>query len=167
MRALRATVAVALALCAVAAEACSIGSGVRERDLTQSYQSSDEVFVARLTSYRMVAPAAGGEYMLRQADYELIEAIKGQPPRHGVLTEADPNAPLPGNPPGIPCGPWLIHPEVAGSTALVMTRHYSLGGVDYVGIDPFSRRLDPAATPADDDLELILRIHQQLQGDDP
>ncbi|WP_368562233.1 hypothetical protein [Pseudoxanthomonas sp. UTMC 1351] len=167
MGALSVVIAVALAVCAVDADACSIGSGIREQDLKRSYESSDEVFVARLTSYRVVAPPAGGKYMLRQLDYELIEAVKGQPASYGVLTEFDPYAPLPGNPPGIACGPWLISPHSEGAIALVMTRAYSQGGLDYVGIDPFSSRLDPTAGSADDDLELILRIHQQSQGIGP
>lgn len=162
--ALRMAFAVALAAFGVDADACSIGSGIREQDLTQSYRSSDEVFVARLTSYRVVAPAPGGRYMLRQSDYELIEAIKGRPASRGVLTETDPAAPLPGNPPGPACGPWLLGPTAVGAIALIMTRRNSLGGMDYVGIDPFSRTLDPAATPADDDLELILRIHLRSEA---
>lgn len=165
--ALSVVTAVALAACAVSADACSIGSGSREQDLTHSYQSSDEVFVARLTSYRVVAPAAGGKYMLRQSEYELIEAIKGQPAPRGVLTESDPQPVSPSDPPAPACGPWLINPRIVGAIALIMTRRYSQGGVDYVAVDPFSSRLNPEATSTDGDLELILRIHQQNEGNDP
>jgi hypothetical protein len=167
LAALRVSAATMLAFCGADVGACSLGTGIREKDLAWSYQSSDEVFVARLISYRVVPPPPGGKYMLRQSDYELIEAIKGQPAQRGVLTETDSQPVLPGDAPAPACGPWLVSPNAVGATALVMTRPFSQGGVDYVGVDPFSNRLDPAATPADDDLELILRIHDRHLGDEP
>ncbi len=138
--------------------ACSIGSGIPDDDLASAYRQNSHVFVARLTGYRKVAPPAGGIHMLLEADYELVESIKGHPAARGVLFETDPAFPLPGHPPGPACGPWLLPLREPGALALVMATEEGAGRWR---VAPFSRWLVPTGRGWDEDLDIILRIHGQ------
>lgn len=140
--------------------ACSIGSGIPEDDLAEGYRQSSHVFVARLIRYRKVAPPAGGTYMRVEADYELVEAIKGRPAAHGVLFESDPYSPLPGHAPGPACGPWLVHGENVGTLALVMADDDGAVDARHLRVHPFSRRLSAPEQGMDEGLEIILRLHE-------
>jgi len=138
--------------------ACSIGSGIREDDLAVAYRHSSHVFVARLTGYRKVGPPVGGTHMQLEADYELVESIKGRPAARGVLFETDWASPLPGHPPGPACGPWLLSGREPGALALVLATEEGAGRWR---VAPFSRTLIPTGRGWDEDLDIILRIHEQ------
>lgn len=150
-----------LAAAGTPALACSIGSGIPEDDLAEGYRQSSHVFVARLIRYRKVAPPAGGTYMRVEADYELVEAIKGRPAAHGVLFESDPYSPLPGHAPGPACGPWLVHGGNVGTLALVMADDDGAVDARHLRVRPFSRRLSAPEQGMDEGLEIILRLHEQ------
>lgn len=143
------------------AVACSIGSGVPEGDLALAYRQSSDVFIARLTGYRKVAPPAGGTLMQVEADYELVEAIKGHPAPHGVLIESDPYSPLPGHAPGPACGPWLVYESNVGKLALVMTWDDGKADSRHERVNPFSWRLVPPVMGKDEKLAIIRRIQEQ------
>ncbi|MEL1265196.1 hypothetical protein [Pseudoxanthomonas putridarboris] len=144
-----------------AARACSLGSGVLEDDLAHAFQAVDEVFVARLTSYRKVPPGPGGEYMLVQSDYELVETLKGHPQAHGVLVEADPYSPLPGHAPGPACGPWVVHAGSVGHTALVLAHRWTDDNAGGLDVHPYSRRIDVSGTGADEVLAIVRKLSLQ------
>lgn len=146
---------------AAPALACSIGSGIPEDDLAEGYRQSGHVFLARLTGYRKVAPPTGGTLMQVEADYELVEAIKGHPAPHGVLIESDTGSPLPGHPPGPACGPWLVYASNVGALALVMTWDDGKADSRHERVNPFSWRLVPTVMGEDEKLAIIRRIHAQ------
>jgi len=122
--------------------ACVIGSGNPEKDLAQALDSNEEVFVVRLLSFQEALPPPGEKYFLNQADYALVEVIKGRPDPSGTLSERNPYHPVAGQPPGPACGPWLLFPDRVGTTAVVFALRDSRGRQGYLWVDPFSRALD-------------------------
>ena len=145
--------------------ACVIGSGIPEKDLAQALDSNEEAFVVRLLSFQEAPPPPGEMYFLNQANYALVEVIKGRPDPSGTLSERNPYHPVAGQRPGPACGPWLLLPDRVGTTAIVFASRDSRVRPGYLWVDPFSRALDGSAD-SKATLDLIRKLQLEKEAEE-
>ena len=160
MRVRSALVALVLSLAAARVDACSMAANLGdEHDLPPIHQSSDVVFVARLTGYSQFVPF-GSQHVMGRVDYALLETLKGRPATQGALFEWTGQPAAAGVAPKPACGPWLVHADNAGEDYLVFASRAP--GSAYLMPHHRSVRLD-AATGESAKLLTFIRTLQRPQ----
>ena len=157
----RIAVGLLICLCAFPAYACSIGTGLWEKDFAQAIRSNSQVFIARLISFDEVPPAAGHDYYINQMQYVMLDVIKGRPETLGTLSEQNPGHVRPGRPPGPVCGPFLTGDYNVGKTAIVFAERDVRAGRFALWAAPFSRIVDLDNPEIDEMLQQIRKLAQE------